>query len=217
MNEELTHILRTGATEIGAPLSAHQVDKFVLYLSELKKWNKKINLTSLNEDQEIVVKHFLDSLTPLPYVPMGSFIMDLGSGGGLPGIPMKIARPDIRIILLDATGKKVSFLNHMINILKFKNARALQQRADSKVFQEIMSGHLDVVVARAFGKMEKTLEVGAPYLKAGGKLIVMKGPNWKEEKQPKCEPFGLELANVVELVLPVLDVKRALLIYTRKN
>lgn len=217
MNEELAHILQAGANEIGAPLSAHQIDKFSLYLSELKKWNKKINLTSLNEDLEIVIKHFLDSLTPLPHVQMGSFIMDLGSGGGLPGIPMKIARPDIRILLLDSTGKKVSFLNHMINILKFKNARALQQRADSRVFQEIMAGHLDVVVARAFGKIEKTLEVGAPYLKEGGKLIVMKGPNWREEKQPRSEQMGLKLVDVVELVLPVMEVKRALLVYTRKG
>lgn len=217
MNEELSQILRTGANEIGTPLSAPQVDKFALYLSELKRWNKKINLTSLNEDREIVVKHFLDSLTPLSHIPMGSFIMDLGSGGGLPGIPMKIARPDIRILLLDSTGKKVSFLNHMITLLKFKNARALQQRADSEVFQEIMSGHLDVVIARAFGKIEKTLEVGAPYLKVGGKLIVMKGPNWAEEKKAKCERLGLSLTDVIELVLPVMEIKRALLIYTRKS
>jgi 16S rRNA (guanine527-N7)-methyltransferase len=106
MNEELTQILQTGANEIGAPLSTHQVEKFSLYLSELKKWNKKINLTSLNEDQEIVVKHFLDSLTPLPHVPMGSFIMDLGSGGGLPGIPMKIARPAFAFCFLIQLAKR---------------------------------------------------------------------------------------------------------------
>jgi len=215
MNQELREMLYKGASEIGAPLSEPQVRDFEVYLAELKKWNKKINLTSLREDLDIIIKHFIDSLTPLPLLCLGSFVLDLGSGGGLPGIPMKIARPDIRLLLLDATGKKVSFLNHMIRLLKFKNTRALQQRAESQMFQDVMAGHLDAVVARAFGATDKTLEAGRPYLKTGGKLILMKGPRWEEEKGAEKRITGLKQIDVIHLQLPHLGDKRTLLVYEK--
>lgn len=215
MNQELREILHKGASEIGAPLSEPQVHDFEIYLAELKKWNKKINLTSLREDLDIIIKHFLDSLTPLPLISMGNFVLDMGSGGGLPGVPMKIARPDIRLLLLDSTGKKVSFLNHIILHLKFKNAKALQQRAESQMFQDVMAGHLDAVVARAFGGIEKTLEAGAPYLKAGGKLIVMKGPRWEEERGTGNKIASLKQIDIIHLQLPHSGDKRTLLVFEK--
>jgi len=215
MNQELREIFREGATDIGSPLSDAQVHEFEVYLTELKKWNKKINLTSLREDIDIIVKHFLDSLTPLPLIGMGRFVLDMGSGGGLPGIPMKIARPDIRLLLLDSTGKKVSFLNHMIRLLKFKNARALQQRAESQMFQDVMAGHVDAVVARAFGATDKTLEAGSPFLKPGGILIAMKGPRWEEDAGANKKIARLKQIDTIHLQLPHLGDKRTLLVYEK--
>ncbi len=218
MEEESRRILEEGAMELGAALTETQVDEFGLYLSELTKWNKKLNLTSLKTETEIVIKHFLDSLTPLAHIGMGNFVMDIGSGAGFPGIPMKIARPDLRLILLESRGRRVAFLNNVIRVLKLKNARAIQQRADSKGFQGVMGGHLDAVVARAFGETEEILDLGAPYLKAGGSMIVMKGPRWKEQQHPKNYQSGVEKLTrkqVVELELPALGDRRALLIYKK--
>ncbi len=218
MKKESRSILKEGAAEIGAPLTETQIGEFGVFLAELQKWNKKLNLTSLKNEIEIVVKHFLDSITPLAHISMGSFIMDIGSGAGLPGIPMKITRPDLRLLLLESRGKKVTFLNNVIRLLKLKNARTLQQRAESKTFQDIMGGHLDVVIARAFGEMENIMDIGAPYLKQGGKLIVMKGPRWKEQSHPKNYQSGTDRLirrEVVELELPALGDRRALLIYEK--
>jgi len=218
MKEESRCILKEGAVEVGAALSETQVDEFGIYLKELMRWNKKLNLTSLKDEAEIVVKHFLDSLTPLAHIGMGSFLMDIGSGAGFPGIPMKITRQDLRLLFLDSRGKRVTFLNNMIRRLKLKNARALQQRAESEAFRNVMGGHLDVVVARAFGKTEEILDIGVPYLKPGGRLIVMKGPRWKEQAHPKdyqCGASRLKRSEVVELELPVLGDRRALLIYEK--
>lgn len=218
MEEESRRILDEGAGEIGAPLTETQIGEFGVYLSELMKWNKKLNLTSLKTETEIVIKHFLDSLTPLAHIGMGSFVMDLGSGAGFPGIPMKIARPDLRLILLESRGRRVAFLNNVIRVLRLKNARAIQQRADSKGFRNVMGGHLDVVVARAFGETGEILDLGAPYLKAGGSMIVMKGPRWKEQKHPRNYQCGMDKMTrkqVVELELPALGDRRALLIYKK--
>jgi len=218
MEEESRRILEEGAKEIGTPLTQIQLGLFELYLGELTKWNKKLNLTSLKGETEIVIKHFLDSLTPLAHIGMGNFVMDLGSGAGFPGIPMKIARPDLRLILLESRGRRVAFLNNLIRVLKLKSARAIQQRADSSAFQGVMGGHLDVVVVRAFGETEEILELGAPYLKKGGNMIVMKGPRWKEQKHPKSYQCGTERLvrkEVVDLELPALGDQRALLIYKK--
>jgi len=218
MKEESRRILKEGAIEVGAPLTERQIDSFALFLQELSRWNKRLNLTSLDDELEIVVKHFLDSLTPLVHIGMGGFILDIGSGAGLPGIPMKITRPDLRLLLLESRSRKVAFLNNVIRLLKLKNTRAIQQRAESEVFQNIMGGHLDAVIARAFGETEKVLSLGAPYLKEGGKLIVMKGPRWSEEAHPKDfqdGPHRLVRREVVELELPALGDRRTLLIYEK--
>ena len=218
MKEESRRILKEGAIEVGAPLTDTQIGEFAVFLKELLHWNKKLNLTSLEGELEIVVKHFLDSLTPLVHIGMGSFVMDIGSGAGLPGIPMKITRPDLRLLLLESRGRRVAFLNNVIRLLKLKNTRAIQQRAESEAFQNIMGGHFDTVVARAFGDTEKILSVGAPYMKPGGRLIVMKGPRWNAQAHPKdfqCGPHRLVRREVVELELPALGDRRTLLIYEK--
>lgn len=218
MREESERILIEGANEVGIPLTKAQIRDFDLYMTELIKWNQKLNLTSLEDEIDIIVKHFIDSLTPLAYIGLGSFVMDIGSGAGFPGVPMKITRPDLRLMLLESKGRKVSFLNNIIRELKLKNIRAISQRADSEMFQNVLSEHLDVTVARAFGDVESILDISAPYLKPGGKAIVMKGPRWREESSPKKHQKGsvcLVRSQVVELELPVSGDQRALLIYEK--
>lgn len=219
MDDDLKELLNNASTEVGVPLSEAQIVDFSIYMKELKKWNRRINLTSLKKDTDIVIKHFVDSLAAVTCIPMGSFCMDIGSGGGFPGLPIKIARPDLRFLLVEATGKKIAFLNHMIQELKLKNIRSLQQRAESSGFVDIMGGQLGTVIARAFSDMERLLEIGAPYLKKGGLLIAMRGkikekPPLPGKDELKTLRLKYEKSNSFEL--PHLGGERNIIVYKKR-
>ncbi|UCD85401.1 MAG: 16S rRNA (guanine(527)-N(7))-methyltransferase RsmG, partial [Deltaproteobacteria bacterium] len=124
MQTVLRELLISGAEEFGVSLDKEKAERFGLYLKELKRWNRKVNLTSLVEDREIIIKHFLDSLTPLKYLSKQSFILDLGSGGGFPGVPLKIAEPSLKVVLLESSKKKNSFLNHITSALSLQGITA---------------------------------------------------------------------------------------------
>lgn len=218
MQKELKELLISGAVGFDVTLDKEKVESFGIYLKELKHWNRKINLTSLVEDKEIIIKHFLDSLTPLKYLSKQSFILDLGSGGGFPGIPLKIAEPSLKVVLLESSKKKHSFLNHIISALSLKGIIAIKQRAESKDFQLLMNKTFDVVIARAFAGLEELLKIGSPYLKKGGMLVAMRGRKVKEELE-RCgkvmKGSRLKLNQLVELSLPEGEGERGLVFLTR--
>ncbi len=147
---------------------------FSLYLEELKAWNKKINLFRRKNDQEIVVKDFLDSLTISKYLPPGATILDIGSGGGFPGIPIIVSRRDLQVVLSEIRTKKVFFLKHMIRVLEIENLEIMAP--GNKNLQRF-----DFVVSRAFGSIVKLVETGAPFLNNNGVVISMKGKMGAEE------------------------------------
>ncbi len=218
MQKELRKLLISGAEGFDVPLDKGKVESFGLYLKELQRWNRKINLTSLVEDREIIIKHFLDSLTPLKYLSRQSFILDLGSGGGFPGVPLKIAEPSLKVVLLESSKKKNSFLNHIIGALSLKGITALKQRAESKDFQLLMKEAFDVVIARAFAGMEAFLKMGSPYLKKGGTLVAMRGRKVKEELERSGKVLKenkLKLGQLVELSLPERQGERGLVFLHR--
>ena len=218
MQKELKELLISGAEGFDVPLNKEKVERFGLYLKELQRWNRKINLTSLVEDREIIIKHFLDSLTPLKYLSRQSFILDLGSGGGFPGVPLKIAEPSLKVVLLESSKKKNSFLNHIIGALSLKGITALKQRAESKDCQLLMKEAFDVVIARAFAGMEEFLKMGSPYLKKRGTLVAMRGRKVKEELE-RCgrvlKENKLKLGRLVELSLPEGQGERGLVFLNR--
>ena len=218
MQKELKELLISGAEEFGIPLGKEKAESFGLYLKELKRWNKKINLTSLVDDRDIIIKHFLDSLTPLKYLSKQSFILDLGSGGGFPGVPLKIAEPSLKVVLLESSKKKNSFLNHIISALSLKGITAIKQRAESKEFQLLMNETFDVVIARAFTGLEEFIKIGSPYLKKKGMLIAMRGRKVREELE-RCgkllKESKLKLSQLVELSLPEDEGERGLVFLTR--
>jgi len=154
---------------------------FSLYISELKKWTKKINLTSIKEDREIEIKHIVDSLHALKYVPRGTFLMDIGAGAGFPSLPLKIVEDSLRVVMLEASEKKVAFINHIIRLLSLKNARAIQQRAEDKNFSEIMRETADVAIGRAVTSPPLFLKIAFPYVKKKGMIIYMLGKNQEPE------------------------------------
>lgn len=175
-------VLIEGASELGVRLSQGQVGQFMRYLDLLMFWNKKINLTSLRDEKEIVVSHFLDSISAAPLILESSRLLDIGSGGGFPGIPLKIVSPSLRVTLLDSVHKKVMFMSEVIRELGLTGIEALRGRAEDED-NGIERGSFDFVITRAFGVIPKILELSAPYLAERGRIILMRGKSGEGEWQ----------------------------------
>ena len=122
--------MKEKALKIDVNLSDLQVEKFYKYLLELLDWNTRMNLTAITEENEVIVKHFMDSLTINKYIPKGAKLIDVGTGAGFPGIPIKIVRDDVSVVLLDSLNKRISFLNNVIESVKLDNINAVHGRAE---------------------------------------------------------------------------------------
>lgn len=211
MPKEMERILKKGAKKVGVSLSQHMMQLFLAYLEELQEWNQKINLTSLKEDETIIVRHFIDSLSLVPYLPKRGSLLDLGSGAGFPGIPVKIVMPALKVTLLEATGKKVSFQRHLIRTLGLSQINVTQGRAECLNTDSRLSRSFDIVTSRALSTLEKFLALGEPFVKRGGYLVAMKGKREEEElknSQGVMNALSLEIDRQVELQLPVFEEKR---------
>ncbi len=211
-------LLFEGAKAVGIVLNPHQTAQFLTYLEELKEWNKKINLTSIRDDQGIVVKHFVDSLAPLKYIEPRSTLLDVGSGAGFPAIPLKIAEPNLHVILVDSVRKKVSFQRHIIGQLKLDKIQTFHGRIGDKDPGFFKGRSFDVVISRAFAHLDKYLFLGEPYVKEGGCIIAMIG-RFKEQEIKRHEKLlstlNLIHSQTVHLSLPFLNEKRALLFFKK--
>ena len=214
MSKEMEIILKEGAKEVGVSLNQHMIQRFLAYLKELKEWNQKVNLTSLKEDEPIIIRHFIDSLSLVPYLPKMGSLLDLGSGAGFPGIPVKIVRPSLKVTLLEATRKKVSFQRHLIRALGLSQIHVIQGRAERLKTGSALTLSFDIVTSRALSKLEKFLVLGEPFVKKGGYLVAMKGRQAEEELKASREvikTLSLAINRKVELQLPVLKGKRYLI------
>lgn len=158
-------------------LSAEQEAAFARYADELLAWNERVNLTAITDPDGVVVRHFLDSLTLTKTLELhpGLRIIDVGSGAGFPGLPLQIVYPQFDMTLLEATGKKVSFLQHMIDTLNLPNVRALKGRAEEIGQTPAHRASYDVAVARAVARLPILLEYLMPLVQVGGVCIAMKG------------------------------------------
>lgn len=200
-------LLKRGLTELSLAHTGDQVKAFVTYLSELKKWNKAYNLTSLKSDEDIVIKHFLDSLLYLSAIPEGElYVMDIGSGAGFPGIPIKIIRPEIAMYLVEPSRKKAGFLRHLIGVLGLSGVEVTESRVE-----EIKHLALDVVVTRALFDLKDFCRKALPLLKEGGRLVVSKGPKVKEE----LKAIGGIHHEVIVLPLPLSTMKRFIVVISK--
>lgn len=179
---EIKELLKIGLEESGLLPSNEQIDAFMTYLSELKKWNKAYNLTGLEKDEDIVIKHFLDSLLYLRAMPPGEpRIADAGSGAGFPGIPVKIMRPQTEIYLIEPSQKKTAFLRHIIRRLAMDKIEVIESRVEQiKVNQELPLP-VDIAVTRALFSIGEFIKKAAHIVKRGGILVLNKGPKVKEE------------------------------------
>lgn len=200
MEERLKKRLIEGARVLGVDLASGAVEAFSAYLDELVRWSRKISLVSDAAPDVVVERHFLDSLTPVGLLrEMGvTSLLDLGAGAGFPGIPVKIAMPEVELTLMDSVGKKVHFVRRVIRALGLTGARAVHARAEGAEPAGGV-GPVDCVISRAFASLEDFLELSAPYLAPGGAAVAMKGPKAKEEGPGRTEGFTLVEAREVEV------------------
>lgn len=213
MNERAKNILTNGVAELGVSLTAAELGEFYLLAAELKKWGKKINLTAIKEDEEIAVKHFLDSLTLLRIIGTKGNLLDIGSGGGFPAIPLKIARHELHVVSVDAVEKKIIFQRHVARHLGLQRFEALHARAEELAARH--AGSFDWVVSRAFTDIPTFVRIALPLIKEKGLIIAMKGRGGREEAtaaQALLLDMGVGLGDIIELRLPGSGDFRSLIV-----
>jgi 16S rRNA (guanine527-N7)-methyltransferase len=202
------------AKEAGIELVEDQIEKFLLFLRELKEWNRKFNLTAINNEEEILVKHFIDSLSCLIGVPSKIFqkirkVMDIGSGAGFPGIPLKIYQPRLDITLLEATMKKVEFLRHISRKLGFGSSLwAIHGRAEDYGKSLEYREKYDLVVSRAVSELAILAEYCLPFVKIGGIFISQKGREISSElskARKAIEVLGGRVREIIPYKLPLKE------------
>lgn len=191
------------------------LNKFWVYMTNLLEWNEKINLTAITDEDDMILKHFIDSLTILEYIPEKSNVIDVGTGAGFPGIPLKIVREDINMTLMDSLNKRITFLNEVINKLGLKKINAIHSRAEELAKMPEHREKYDIAVSRAVANLSTLSEYMIPFVKVGGKCICMKGSNIEEElKTAKnaIKELGGEIEKVINFKLPDSDNERNIII-----
>ncbi|HEX9059850.1 MAG TPA: 16S rRNA (guanine(527)-N(7))-methyltransferase RsmG [Clostridia bacterium] len=211
---DLKELLVKGAGEYGVNISDTVVDKFFLYKDLLKSWNEKMNLTAIEEDNDIIIKHFIDSLSIIPYVKESENLVDIGTGAGFPGIPLKIVSDELKVTLLDSLSKRVGFLNEVVSSLSLSDIRAVHGRAEDYGVRKDFREAFDTVVARAVASLPVLIEYCLPFVKVGGVFIAMKGSssNEAEISGKALLELGGEIEKVYEILLPFSDMKRNIII-----
>lgn len=209
-----------GAAALGLALDAAQVARFARYRALLLDWNNRINLTAITDPGEVVTRHFLDSLTCAPLLPSPAVsqtprLLDVGAGAGFPGLPLAIALPQWDVTLLEATGKKVRFLETVITELGLTNAHALAGRAEEVAHQGAYRARFDAVTARAVASLPTLLEYCAPFARVGGTQIFPKKGDLSDEiaaGQRAATLLGARLDDLALVTLPVLADGRVLVL-----
>jgi 16S rRNA (guanine527-N7)-methyltransferase len=197
-------LITEGLRLLGLSITPSLTDSFLVYLEELKRWNKRVcNLTSLTNDEDIIIKHFFDSLLYLKVMPEGRLrIVDIGSGAGFPGLPIKIIRPDYSLAAIEAKGKKCSFIRHIIRKLGLKDVTVVNKRIEEVTDVDAF----DVAVTRALFSPQEFIEKGERLLKEQGVLIISQGPAvWQE-----ISTIHDHACDIIPLLLPFSTITRYL-------
>ena len=181
----MNSLIVEGLNELGFKNDPLLIEKLEIYLTTLKKWNRVYNLTAIDEDSEIIVKHFLDSLSVNQYIQHSERILDVGTGAGFPGLILALFNPKKSFVLVDGVSKKISFLQEMIGKLNLKNAIAVH----TKVEQYKVAEQFDMIISRAFADIKKMIKLTNHLMKDDGRFIAMKGPDVMSELDNINLPF----------------------------
>jgi 16S rRNA (guanine527-N7)-methyltransferase len=203
-------MLQNAAKQFGIELSDEDVARMTRLLDELDDWNQRMNLTAIRERPQQITKHLLDSLSVQPFLH-GERILDVGTGAGFPGLPLAIANPQRNFTLLDSTGKKLKFIEHVVQILGISNVTTIHTRAESYEPDE----RFNIVISRAVGPVDRFVKWCGDLCVGGGRLLAMKGRYPTDEL--KSLPNGWKVATVHRLAVPGLDEERHLVEICRSH
>jgi 16S rRNA (guanine527-N7)-methyltransferase len=217
-NAQFAARLQEGAEGLGVSLPGDVAAGLWRFQEELLKWNARVNLTAITAPEEVLEKHFLDSLAVLPEVAGAATVLDLGAGAGFPGIPLRLALPGMSLTLADAVAKKVGFLKQALAVLRLApGSRALHVRAEGKPDAEGLP-RADAVVSRALMEFGAWARLGREYLAPGGRLVAMVGqPLAREEAERLSADAGLRLTAAREYRLPFSGASRQVLVAVRAD
>lgn len=206
--------LEIAAKQIEIELTKEQIEKYYNYMNLLLEWNEKINLTAIIEPREIILKHFVDSLTIAKYIKDDEKLIDVGTGAGFPGIPLSIVKENTDIVLLDSLNKRINFLEEVKENLKLENITTIHGRAEEFGKNKKERETYDIATSRAVAPLNILLEYLLPLVKVGGKAICMKGSNIEEIENAKnaLEILGGQIEKIEEITLPNSDIKRNIII-----
>jgi len=202
--KETAALLRKGLQQLAIPFSEDQVGRLLIYLGELKKWNRAYNLTGLKTDRDVIIKHFLDSLLFLKVLPPHAVsAADIGSGAGFPGVPVKIMCPTLKIFLVEPVGKKAIFLRHICSRLSLEGIEIIDKR-----IEEVERLKVDAAMTRALYSVRDFIEKMKGHITKGGVLILSKGPKLREELK------GLDMRDITvsDYKLPIDETVRHLVV-----
>lgn len=215
-------ILAARAAEAGIPLTAEQIGQFSVYHEMLLDWNTRMNLTALTAPEDVAVKHIIDSLTAYDAALFDGArtLIDVGTGAGLPGIPLAVYAPHLTVTLLDSLNKRVRFLTEVTAAMGLQNVRCIHARAEEAARTAEHSAAYDIVVSRAVARLPVLLEYTLPFVRVGGTLLALKGRAYAEEQKEArraAEVLGGGRITARPVHLPGLDDVRAILTVTKER
>ncbi|OAA83096.1 16S rRNA (guanine(527)-N(7))-methyltransferase RsmG [Clostridium ljungdahlii] len=222
-------IIDTACKDVGLEFDEEKYNKFIKYKDILKFWNNKINLTTIVEDEDIIKKHFIDCVKIFKFSPLRdiSNVIDIGTGAGFPGIPMKIVNPQIKVVLLDSLNKRINFLNQVISDIELNDIKCIHGRAEDFSKDIEYREKFDAAVSRAVANLTVLSEFCIPYIKLGGYFVAMKGPSVEDEiKESKkaVSILGGKIEDIIRIenddlnhnLVVIKKVKRTPNMYPRK-
>ena len=213
--EEFTEKLVKKASMINIQITNIEADMFYKYMKILLEWNEKINLTSINDPDDIILKHFIDSITINQYINKNEKVLDIGTGAGFPGVPLKIVSPKLPITLVDSLNKRIRFLLEVCKELQLEGIECIHSRAEEMAQNIKYRENFDIVTSRAVARLTVLAEYMLPFVRIGGHCICMKGSTIQEELQEAkkaIEILGGRIEKVDSFVLPDSDIERNIIV-----
>ena len=213
--KEFSNKIKELSNKIDIELTEEQVEKFYKYMNYLVEWNEKMNLTAITEPNEVILKHFIDSLTINKYIESNKSLVDIGTGAGFPGIPLGLIKADSNILLVDSLNKRINFLEFVCNSLELYNIKCKHARVEEFGHNIEYRNKFDYATSRAVAPLNVLLEYMLPLVKMNGICICMKGTNSAEEieeSKKALEVLGGEIERVEEFSLPGTDMHRTIIV-----
>ena len=213
-------ILKNGIEDFGLEANEKVLSDFQEYKELLVEWNQKMNLTGIEDEKEVFIKHFLDSISAVTkgYIQNGMSLIDVGTGAGFPGMPLRICLPELKVTLLDSLNKRINFLQEVASKLSIDDIEFIHGRAEDFGKNEDYREKYDIATARAVAGLPVLMEFCVPFIKVGGYFVCLKGPNANlelEESKKAMEVLGVEYIEKIDVKLPESDLNHNILIFKK--